>query len=173
MRAERLASRRSSPMTRWVYATYQVRRTAMPRATSTTGARRRISLAENVGAEVGLQRGGHADGAVRLLVMFEQADDRAREGDARPVQGVDEARLLSGRRPIADVRAARLEVEEVGAGRHLEPLPHPGGEDLEVVRLRAGEARVAAGEEKHAVRELEELEDALGVLCQLLVLRGA
>src|SRR5690606_21173189 len=70
---------------------------------------------EPVGAGVGGQRGGKAHGAVCLLSVLEQGDERARKGEPGGVQGMDELRLGAGVRPEAQPRAARLEIGE-GAG---------------------------------------------------------
>src|SRR5687767_1628387 len=128
---------------------------------TTTGARRRMTLAENVGAQVRAQRLGDAHAAVGLLVMLEETDDRAREGDAGTVQRVHEARLFPRARAIADVGPPRLEVEEVRAGRHLEPLPDSRSPQLEVVGLRARETGIAAREQEHAIGKLQQLQHSL------------
>src|SRR5690349_11847593 len=96
-------------------------------------------LAEAVGAEIRPQHLGNEDGAVGLLVVLENAGDRAREREAGTVQRVHEARLFALRRPEANVRAARLEVGEGAAGADLEPRADSGGPRLEVVGLRTRE----------------------------------
>src|SRR5512141_131379 len=86
------------------------------RNTTSAGANRRRrsrrTWRQSVGAEVWDERRRDAHGAVRLLVVFQQRDDRAREGDARRVQGVHELGLGTRLGPVADVGAPGLVVGE-------------------------------------------------------------
>src|SRR5262245_6285234 len=65
------------------------------------------------------QRLGDHDAAVRLLVVLHDRDHGAADGKPAAVERVHEARLGLGLGPVADARAARLEVGAVGAGRDL------------------------------------------------------
>src|SRR5438552_657801 len=115
------------------------------------------------------QRLGNHDTAVALLIVLQNRNDRAAERQARAVERVYEAcPFLRG--AIADVRAPRLEIEEVRARRDLAICLLPGQPNLEVVRFRAGEPEVA-GRQRHApVGKIERLENRFGVARQALVL---
>ncbi len=106
-----------------------------------------------------------------VLVVLEQAGDRARKRQPRSVERVHEPRLLALRRPIANVRAPRLEVGEVAARRHLEPRADARRPRLEIVRHRRAEAGVARREQLAAIRQPESLEHRLGVAREQLELR--
>jgi hypothetical protein len=69
--------------------------------------------------------------------------------------------------------APRLVVVVQGAARHLEPAADARRPYLEVVRLRIGEAEVAAGQQQHAVAQAEPLQHGLRVRRQLVERRAA
>src|SRR6185503_7662535 len=78
----------------------------------------RGGLPEGLGpTQIGLQGGRDVDLSIRPLVGLEDADQRARERQARAVQGVNEAGLGALLLAVleADPRAPRLEVAEVRA----------------------------------------------------------
>ena len=79
------ASRRKWRTTSRLVATLTARPGGRRGRTTSAGAKRRSRLLgtgdEPVGAEVGHQRGRDAHRAVGLLVVLEQRDDRAREGE--------------------------------------------------------------------------------------------
>src|SRR5262249_54006000 len=113
----------------------------------------------------------HHDAAVGLLVLLEDRDDRAADGERRPVQRVREPGLGLRLGPIPDLRAARLEVAEVRAARNLAVAVLPGPPDPGVVTLPRAEARVAGAEQRDAVVQAEQLQDLLRVAREQLVLR--
>src|SRR6185437_5666581 len=160
---ERPASRRSSSTTRREKRMYAPSSSARSIPRMMTGARPRIRLCEVVAAEVRAERGRNRDGAIRALVVLQDGDDGTRKGERRSVESVNEARLLAGRRTVANVRASRLKIREQAARRHLEPLAHPRRPELEVVRLGRREARVSRREQHHPVRQLAQLQHALCV----------
>src|SRR5512140_374398 len=171
---DRPASRRNSSTTRREKRMYAPSSSASNTPRMSTGARPRIRLlgwAQEIAAEVRAEDVRDRDGAVGPLVVLEEGDDRARECKRRAVERMYEARLLSRRGPVANVRATSLKVAEVAARRDLEPLPHAGCPQLEIVGLGRREARIAGGEQQHAIRKLEELQHALGVRRQYLELR--
>ena len=102
-------------------------------------------------AHIGLQHVGDADGAVRLLIILQDGDQRAADGDARAVQRMDEAGVLGALRAVARIHAAGLEVAAHRAGGNLAIGPLPRQPDLDVVGLLRGEAHVAGGEHDDAV----------------------
>src|SRR4029078_8749858 len=71
---------------------------------------------------------------------------------------------------VADVRAPRLEVEEVRTRGDLAKRVLPRQPHLDVVRLRRGEAHVAGGERDDAIVEIQRLEDRRRRLRQRLEL---
>ena len=111
----------------------------------------------------GRQRLGDDDGAVRLLVVLEDGDERPPDREAGAVQRVQEPRLRPGLRAVAQARAAGLEVLAVRARRDLAVRLLPRQPDLDVVGLGGGEAHVAGRQHDHAVRQAEPLQHLLGV----------
>src|SRR4029077_20488191 len=65
---------------------------------------------------VGAKRGGNDYAAVFLLVILQDRDERAADGESRSVEGVDELRLACSARAELDVRATSLERFGVAAG---------------------------------------------------------
>src|SRR5438093_123700 len=172
MRLKRSASRRRSPTTRCVYQTIDPRSNAMSAAKISSGLPRRIASADPIGPQIRAQRLRNAHGAVRTLVVLEEAGDGAREREPRTVEGMHETGLLSLRCPKADVGAPGLEVGEVAARRNLEPRADARRPRLEIVRLGGGETGVAGGEQLAAVRHTEQLEHRLRMTREELVLVG-
>src|SRR5262245_66572665 len=82
------------------------------------------------------QRLGDDDRAVLLLVVLDNRDERAADGEAGAVQRVDELRLAGTIAAELDARAARLKRLCVAAGRNLAIGVLAGQPDLDVVRLR-------------------------------------
>src|ERR1700692_166000 len=114
-------------------------------------------------AGVGVEGGaGDEDGAVLLLVVLQDGDEGAAYGEARAVQGVQEAGAAGGG-AVAEIRAAGLEVLAVAAGGDLSVGALGGEPDLEVVGLGGGEAGVAGGEADDAVGQLEQLPEVLEI----------
>ena len=105
-------------------------------------------------AHVGEERVGDEDGAVGLLVVFDDGGHGAPYGESRAVQGVDEFGLFLWAAAEFDVRPPRLIVKAVGAGRDL-PIAalrrHP---NLDVVGLGRGEAHVPRAERHDSIGEV-------------------
>src|SRR5206468_2018540 len=118
------------------------------------------------------QRLRNSDASVGLLVVFENCEIGAADGETAAVEGMEELALLRSRRAIANVRAAGLEGLEVRAGGDLAIELLTGEPDFEVVGPGRGEAQVSRAEEHAAVGKAEPLEDGLGVAGQQLVLGG-
>src|SRR5579862_3785369 len=113
----------------------------------------------------------HSHRSVGVLVVLEDRDERASDGESRSVdrmQRLDLALVV----PVSRHHPARLEALEVRAGRDLAIGVLPGKPHLDVVRLRRREARVARAEQHGAVRQLELPQDRLGVRGERLVGRG-
>src|SRR5690349_7674614 len=113
--------------------------------------------AHRIRAEIGPKDIGHGDRAVRLLVDLEDRGDDPREGEARPVQGVDQLRLRALLGAVADRHPAGLVIAEVGARADLQPALHAGRPDLEVVLLALDEAHLARAHEQDAIWQPEPL----------------
>ena len=76
---------------------------------------------------------------------------------------MQQLRLAGFRVAVARLHAARLEVAAVGAGRNLTVLVLARHPDFQVVGLHRGEAHVAGAQRQLAVRQLQQLQHALGV----------
>ncbi len=136
---------------------------ASRRSNAACDARTRISGRCGQAAHVGAQRVGDDDGAVGLLVVLEDRDERAADGESRAVQRVHELRLTRFGIAPARLHAPRLKRFAVAARRDLAVLALPRQPDLEVVGLRGAEAHVAAAQRHDAIREPEPLQHGFGV----------
>src|SRR5690606_17737854 len=122
------------------------------------------SRADAVDAGEALERLRHGDRAVGALVVLEQRDQRARDGDGGAVQQVQVLALLRALALEAGVESARLVVAAVRGARDLAPAAalaaarHPG---LEVELADRRRAEVAGRDVEHAIGDLERLEEAL------------
>ena len=74
----------------------------------------------------GRAQSGTLDRSVSLLIVLQNGGERSANRQTRAVQCVQEARLATAGGAIAKVRAARLEVAEVGAGADLALLSLSG-----------------------------------------------
>src|SRR5207237_2749355 len=95
--------------------------------------------------------------AVDVLVVFGHGDERAADGEAGPVQGVDEVGLASALRLVADVGTTPAEVGVRRARRDLAVLVLPRQPHLDVVAFRRAEADVAGTSLDPAVRQPQAL----------------
>src|ERR1700738_5535399 len=86
-----------------------------------------------VDAHIRLQRRGDYDGAVGLLIIVDDCDPGAADGQAGTVQSVDEITFAAGFWLEADAGAARLESFAIGAGRNFAEFVAGGEPDFEVV----------------------------------------
>ena len=118
----------------------------------------------------GRSASGTTDGAVGLLVVLENREPGAANGEAAAVECVHEFGLLFAGGLEADVGAASLEGFEVGAGGDFAIELLAGEPDFEVEGLGGREAHVAGAEQDAAVGKLEGFEDLFGVAGELLVL---
>src|SRR6516162_3034210 len=88
-----------------------------------------------IGADVGPQRFGNLHAAVSLLIVFNNRNPCATDGQAAAVERMHKLTLLPARRTVANDGAACLKVGEVGAGRNLAVQFLPWQPDLNVVGL--------------------------------------
>src|SRR5438067_9563123 len=86
-------------------------------------------------AHIRMKRGGNLDGSVLLLVVLQDRDQRAADGQAGPIQRVDELGLSGALVAELDVRAAGLERLRITAGRDLAIGILAGEPHLDVVGL--------------------------------------
>ena len=125
-----------------------------------------------VAAQEGAKGTRDADGAVRALVVLEQGDQRAGDGDGGAVEGVDDLVALAVLAAEAGSQPARLEVRAVGCTGDL-PIgpaftsPREPGFDVELAI--GGSAQVARRHVDHSVRDLQRLEDVLLDVQELVV----
>src|SRR5690606_22628654 len=98
----------------------------------------------------------HFDAAIGLLIVFENGDQRAADGEARAVQRVDELGLAFF---VAEARvhAARLEIAAVRDRADLAVLALAWEPDLEVIGFARAETHVASAEQHGAERQFEAL----------------
>src|SRR5437773_888548 len=151
-----------------------------PPSASCAGGRRasstscRVLRGDHVGAHVGAQHLGQADAPVGALVGLEHGDQHTREREARAVERVHQLGARARRGAVADARTARLEVAEVRARAHLEPLARARRPHLDVVLHGSDEGEVAGAHLHDAVREAEPAAHVLGVVEQTrqLCVRG-
>src|SRR6516164_4088879 len=116
------------------------------------------------------QRLGDGHGAILVLVILKNGNQRAADGEAGAVQGVHEARALALIGTIARVHAPGLEVAAVRAARNLAIGVLTRKPDLDVEGLARGEAHVAATQHDGAIRQAELLQHLLGAPGHALVL---
>src|SRR6476646_7236872 len=124
----------------------------MSAAKISSGLTRRMRSADPVSPQIRPQRLRNDNGAIGILVVLEDAGDRARQRKARSIQCVNKARLVALCRAKANVGATSLEIGEVAARRHFEPRTDTGRPRLQVERHRGREAGIAGGEELAPVR---------------------
>lgn len=102
------------------------------------------------------------DGAVGLLVGFEESDEESWESSAGAVDGVTEVIFaVFGFEP--ESHTTGLEVIEQGATGNFEVSVLAWGPDFDIESLGGTEAEIAGTEFDDAVVEAEELEDFFGV----------
>ena len=121
-------------------------------------------------AHIGTQDGGDDDGAVGLLVVFEDGHHGTAGGKAGAVQGMHEFRLAAALGTEADIGAAGLEVHTVGAGRDLAVHALTGQPHFHVVGLGGTEAHVAGAEGDGTVGQFQLFEQDLGAAAHIFQL---
>ena len=115
--------------------------------------------------KVTIENFGQGDGAVGLLVGFDQGHVEAGEGRAGAVECVaGDVFAIGGF--VAQCHAAGLEVFKVAAGGDFEVAAFAGGPDFDVVTFGSAKAHVACAEQHGAVVQTEELQHSLGVVAQ-------
>src|SRR3981189_3755583 len=115
----------------------------------------RLLANDGVAVHVRHKHVGNSDGAVGLLVVFQNCEIGAANGEAAAVEGVKKLGFFGACGTIANVGAAGLEGFKVRAGGDLAVEILSGQPDLEVVSFRGGESHVAGAEEHAAVGEAE------------------
>src|ERR1700741_4366171 len=101
-------------------------------------------------------------------MLLENRGDDAWKRQPRTVESVDEARLPALSGFVANIPTPCLEIGEVAARRHLEPLADPWRVRFQIIGVRAGKACVAGCKPDHPIRELEQLQNFFGVSGQQL-----
>src|SRR5262249_33590081 len=131
-----------------------------------------VTTADAVFAHPFAEGFGDEDRAIRLLVVFEDGDDRAADGDGGAVGRVDELRGFLAFYFVADVEAAGLVVGAVrGAGDFAEfaagaAAGHPG---FEVELAIGGAAEVAGRDVENTVGDAEGVEDLALEIAEVVV----
>src|SRR6266436_6419042 len=80
-----------------------------------------LRLDHTQAVQVWTKRLGNDDGPILLLIVFHYCDPRSADRKAGAVESMREADLLSGGRPITDIRASRLKVFDVPARSNQAP----------------------------------------------------
>ncbi len=104
---------------------------------------------------------GDGDGAVRVLVVFEDGDEDARAGDDGVVEGVAEERFAVGGF-VAEVAAAGLEIVEAAGGVGFAVAVAGGHPGFHVDHAGVFDAQVAGAALQQAVGEVQALEHFFG-----------
>src|SRR6185437_6406679 len=108
--------------------------------------------------------------AVGLLVVLENRDPGAPDGQAAAVDGVRQTALALAAGAEPNVGPPRLKIREVAAGADLAIRLLAWKPDLEIIGLGRTETEVAGAKAHDPVRQLERLQDGLGVTGELLVI---
>src|SRR2546430_4409611 len=120
---------------------------------------------------VGSKRLRDGDGAIGLLVVLDHRHYRPPDGEPGAVQRRAVFRPAATVRAEADLGAPPTERVIVGARRDLTIAGLPGQPRLDVVALRGAESEIADATLDHPIRNLEALQDGLGVRDHRLQLR--
>src|SRR6185437_13449371 len=113
---------------------------------------------------------GDGDRTVGLLVVLENRDPGAPDGQAAAVDGVRQTALALAAGAEPNVGPPRLKIREVAAGADLAIRLLAWKPDLEIIGLGRTETEVAGAKAHDPVRQLERLQDGLGVTGELLVI---
>src|SRR5512136_1592040 len=97
------------------------------------------------------------------MVVLKDGHHRPRKRDARTVQRVHELALQVGFAPELDHCSPRLEVFEVAARRHFEPLIPRWRICLYVIGLRRMEPKAARAKQPYPIGQVESSHYCLGV----------
>src|SRR3990170_3165368 len=112
-------------------------------------------------AHPGPQHLGNDDGAIGLLVVLENGDQRPRERQPRAVERVHHFGV--GARAAAEAGAASLEVAAVRNRRDFQPLAATRSPGLHVIGLAGGEAQITGAESLYSVGKAQLRTGRLGV----------
>ena len=148
-----LASRRKWRTTIQPDPTESPAKSATSSTTSTGASRGRPRLRtrdEPIGAQVGYQHRRDPDRAVRLLVVLEQRDDRARKGDPGGIEGVHELGLGPRLPAISDIGAPPTPPDQRCTRLQSQyPRPRAPAVDRESPASREPSPRVASSSHVH------------------------
>ena len=110
----------------------------------------------------------HDDGAISLLIIFQDSGDGTADSQARAVQGMDEFRFRFRRAAEADIGPACLEIFRIGARRYFTVFPLCREPDFDVEGLGSRETDIAGAQADDVVRQAQGLEDVFGVVGQFI-----
>ena len=108
------------------------------------------------------------DGAVGLLVVFQDGGNGTAYGEAGAVEGMDVFRFVLRRAAEADIGTASLEIFRVGTRRDFAVFALRREPYFDVEGLSSGEANVAGAEANDVVRQAEGFQDVFGVVRHLV-----
>src|SRR5882724_8422331 len=123
-----------------------------------------------VDAHVRAQNVREQDGAIGLLIIFDDGYPGATDREARTVQRVDELALAARFWLEANSGTARLKGFAVRTGRNFTKFVARRQPDFKVVGFRGSKAHIAGGKQHGAVVQPKFLENGLRVSCERLVL---
>src|SRR6266481_1514611 len=123
-----------------------------------------------VNPHVWTQNFGDQDRAICLLIIFDDSDPGAADGEAGAVERVNKVALAAAFWLIADTGAPRLEGFAVRAGRDLSKFVARRQPDFDVVGFCRSKAHVAGAEQHGAIVQAELLKNGFCISYQRFVL---
>ena len=120
-------------------------------------------LADCLESAEGHEGSRYADRTVGALIVLQDGDQRATDGESRAVEGVNERRLRFRVAAVANSAPSGLEIGAIRtradlAVELLSREPH-----FEIIRLGSVESDIARAEREDAIRKLELFEQGGGV----------
>ncbi len=115
-----------------------------------------------IDAHEGLERNWNKDGTIGLLIIFEQRQPGAADGEGGAIEGVDKFAFTRGGFE-ADGGATGLECFAIGAGGDLHEFTCGGEPDFDVVGFGGSEAHLRGAEKHDAIMQTEALEDLFDI----------
>src|SRR5271165_2305165 len=113
--------------------------------------RLKLSRGNAIGTDVKTQRFGNDHAAIRLLIILDDRNPGASDGEAAAIQGMHEFALSRAFRAITNVGTPSLKRLEVRARRYLTVESLARQPDFDVVGFRGREPQVSGTQDYRAV----------------------
>src|SRR6516164_11777805 len=117
-------------------------------------------------AYVGTKNLGQQHAAVRLLIVLDNRNPGAPDGEATAIQSVHKLALARTFGTITNVGTPCLKCFEVGTGRDLAKQSLAREPHFKVIRLGRGESQITGAQDHRAVVQSKPLQDLFGVARQ-------